>query len=106
MSNTVVLIYILIMALVTALIRFIPFFVFGRKKTPAYIEYLGKVLPAAVMGMLVVYCLKDMRFDEYVNFVPGLVGVILTVIVQALKRNPIYSILAGTIIYMILLRVI
>lgn len=106
MSNTVVLISILIMALVTALIRFIPFFVFGRKKTPAYIEYLGKVLPAAVMGMLVVYCLKDMRFDEYVNFVPSLVGVILTVIVQALKRNPIYSILAGTIIYMILLRVI
>lgn len=106
MSNSRVLIIILIIALVTAFIRFLPFLIFGRKKTPAFIEYLSNVLPSAVMGMLAVYCLKDIRFDEYVNYVPYICGTIVTVVVHIWKKNPIYSILSGTILFMILIRVI
>lgn len=106
MNDTKALIAIIIAAIVTALIRFLPFLIFGRRKTPAFIEYLGKVLPSAVMGMLAVYCLKEIRFNAVVNWVPGVVGVVATVIVQVWKRNPIYSILTGTFLYMILIRVI
>lgn len=106
MSDMQVLIAILVMAAVTALIRFLPFLVFGKAKTPAFIEYLGKVLPCAVMGMLVVYCLKDVRFEGVANWVPSAVGVAVTAGVHAWKRNPIYSILAGTIVYMILIRIL
>lgn len=105
MSDTKVLIAILIMAAVTALLRFLPFIVFRGKKTPAYIEYLGKVLPFSIMGMLVVYCLKDISFGEIVGWIPPFAGVIATVGIQAWKRNSIYSILAGTIVYMVLIRV-
>ena len=52
---------VLVMALVTILLRFLPFMIF-RKRTPAYIAYLGKVLPPAIIGMLVIYCLRDVRF--------------------------------------------
>ena len=54
-----------VIALVTAALRFLPFFIFrGSRKTPKYIEYLGKVLPFAIMGMLVVYCLKDVSLTN------------------------------------------
>ena len=57
-----------IMAIVTMLLRFLPFIVF-RKETPEYISYLGRVLPAALIGMLVIYCLKDVSFvGEHVQF--------------------------------------
>ena len=52
-------------ALVTIALRFLPFLIFsGKRKTPAYISYLGKVLPFAIMGMLVVYCLRNISFTS------------------------------------------
>lgn len=93
-----------VMAIVTALLRFLPFLIFGGKKTPEFIEYLGKVLPYSVMGMLTVYCLKDMHFENYSGYVPSIVGVIATIVVHVWKRNTIYSILTGTIVYMVLVR--
>lgn len=105
MTDTQVLLSILVMAVVTAALRFLPFIVFGRKKTPAFIEYLGKVLPYAIMGMLVVYCLKDTRLTAAGSWIPAVCGVAATVGMHVWKRNSIFSILAGTIVYMILIRV-
>ena len=65
MSNLYIFFSILIIALITGGLRFLPFLVFNnRVKVPVFIEYLGKVLPFSVMGMLVVYCLKDIKFDK------------------------------------------
>lgn len=95
-----------VIAVVTALLRFLPFFIFGRKKTPAFVEYLGEVLPYAIMGMLVVYCLRGMSFGAVSGWIPYVLGTLATIIVHVWKRNTIYSILSGTIIYMVLIRLL
>lgn len=106
MSEIYILSAILVMAGVTVLLRFLPFLIFGgRAKTPEFIEYLGKVLPYAIMGMLVVYCLKGTSFDTVINWLPACVGVVLTEVIQIWKRNTIYSILVGTVVYMVLIRI-
>ena len=91
------------MAVVTMLTRFLPFLVF-RKKTPAYIAYLGKVLPQAIIGMLVIYCLKDVTPAAYPFGIPELIAAAVVVGIQAWKRNALASILSGTIIYMALVQ--
>ena len=91
------------MAVVTMLTRFLPFLLF-RKKTPPYIAYLGKVLPAAIIGMLVVYCLRDVNVTEPPFGLVELAAGACVVLLQALKRNPLLSILAGTAVYMVLIR--
>ncbi len=93
------------MALTTIMLRFLPFLVFG-KNTPAYISYLGKVLPQAIIGLLVIYCLKDISFTSAPFGTPELIAGASVVGMQAWKRNAVLSILLGTIIYMILIRVI
>ena len=106
MSEIYILSAILVMAGVTVLLRFLPFLIFGgRAKTPEFIEYMGKVLPYAIMGMLVVYCLKGISFNTVINWLPACVGVVLTEVIQIWKRNTIYSILAGTVVYMVLIRI-
>ena len=92
-----------VMAIVTMALRFLPFLVF-RKKTPPYITYLGKVLPSAIIGMLVIYCLKDVDITVVPFGLPELLAVGCVVAVQIWKRNSIVSILAGTAIYMALIR--
>ena len=94
-----------VMAFVTVLLRALPFLVF-RKKVPAYITYLGRVLPPAIIGMLVVYCLKDTSFTAPPYGVPELLAVAAVVCLQAKWRNSLISILAGTVIYMALIRLI
>ena len=93
------------MALTTMLTRFLPFIVF-RKETPKYISYLGRVLPPAIIGMLVIYCLKDITFAVYPHGIPELIAAVCVIAVQAWKRNSIISILTGTVIYMILIQMI
>ena len=106
MSEIYILSATLVMAGVTILLRFLPFLIFGgRAKTPEFIEYLGKVLPYAIMGMLVVYCLKGISFNTVINWLPACIGVVLTAVIQIWKRNTIYSILAGTVVYMVLIRI-
>lgn len=95
---------ILIMALVTWLLRFMPF-LFFRKNVPSYIVYLGKVLPAAIIGMLVIYCLKDVHFTAAPFGLPELIAAVSVVLLQRWKRNSLISILSGTVIYMILIQV-
>lgn len=106
MNNTYALIAILVMALVTALLRFLPFFVMGNKKTPPYVEYLGKVLPYAVMAMLVVYCLKGIDFTAAPFGICEIAATGVVILMHVWKRNTLLSIIAGTICYMLLIRLI
>lgn len=89
------------MSLTTILLRFLPFLVF-HKKVPAYVAYLGKVLPAAIIGMLVVYCLKDVQVTVAPFGAKELIASASVVLLQLWKRNSLISILAGTVIYMLL----
>ena len=95
-------IIIAVMSVVTMLIRFLPFLVF-RKRTPKYVSYLGRVLPPAIIGMLVIYCLKDITPTLYPFGLPELIACACVVGVQAWRRNSLISILSGTIIYMLLI---
>ena len=95
---------VLVMSLVTCLLRFIPFLIF-RKNAPPYIVYLGKVLPSAIIGMLVVYCLKDVNIMSAPFGLPELTASVSVVAAQCLKRNSLISILTGTIIYMVLMQI-
>lgn len=94
-----------VIALVTIAIRFAPFVIF-RKRTPQTILYLGEVLPYAIMGMLVVYCLKNVTPLTGTHGLPELVGVVLTATLHKWKHNTLLSILAGTICYMLLIQVV
>ena len=93
------------MSLTTILLRFLPFLVF-RKQTPKYISYLGRVLPPAVIGMLVIYCLKDISFSGYPFGIPELISVACVALTQIWKRNSLISILTGTILYMVLTQMV
>lgn len=94
-----------VMAAATVLTRFLPFLVF-RKKTPKYITYLGNVLPPAIIGMLVIYCLKDVSFSVAPFGLPELIAAASVVGLQAWKRNSLVSILLGTVIYMVLIQLV
>ncbi len=94
-----------VMSAVTILLRAAPFLIF-KKKTPAYVMYLGKVLPAAIIGMLVVYCLKDVKIVSAPFGAPELIAGLLVVGLHAWKRNILLSILAGTAAYMLLTQLV
>ncbi|MBQ1424379.1 MAG: AzlD domain-containing protein [Lachnospiraceae bacterium] len=94
-----------VMAAVTFLLRALPFLVF-HKETPPYISFLGKVLPPAIIGMLVIYCLKDVDIFRAPYGLPELIAGLSVVGLQAWKRNSLVSILAGTVIYMVLIRTV
>lgn len=95
-----------VIALVTAALRFLPFLIFGTKETPGYIIYLGKVLPCAIMAMLVVYCLKGVTPARYPYALPELISVALVAFLHAWKKNTLLSIVAGTLCYMFLIQVV
>lgn len=105
MSETHVWMMVAVIALVTALLRFLPFAVFsGGRKTPAIIERLGAVLPHAIMAMLVVYCLKGTHFTSPEGWVPALIGVLVTGALHVWKRSTLLSIIGGTVVYMLLVQ--
>ena len=92
----------------TMLTRFLPFVVFSSKdqQPPEVVRYLGRVLPAAIFGMLIVYCLKSVPDAWYPGGVCQLLGVGATALAHKWKHNTFLSILAGTAVYMVLLRVL
>ena len=98
-------ILIAIMAVVTMLLRFLPFIVF-RKTVPPYISYLGQVLPSAIIGMLVIYCLKDVAWTSAPFGAPELIAAACVVGLQIWRRNSLISILGGTVIYMLLIQLV
>ena len=96
---------IVVVTLVTMLTRFLPFLIFGQKrKTPDIVLYLGKVLPFAIMGMLVVYCLKDVDFLARPFGAPELIGIAVTAGLHIWRRNSLLSIGVGTVTYMLLVQ--
>ena len=98
---------IVVVGLVTALTRFLPFLIFGEKrKTPEIVTYLGKVLPFAIMGMLVVYCLKDVEFLSAPFGAPELISIAITAGLHIWRRNSLLSIGIGTVSYMMLVQLV
>ena len=96
-----------VMAVVTFLTRALPFFLFDRVgKPPKVVLYLGKYLPAGVIAMLIVYCLKGVRFTSTDQWLPALLACAAVVGLHLWKRNNMLSIMGGTIFYMVLVQVI
>ena len=96
-----------VMSLCTVLLRALPFLIWsGKRKTPPYILYLGRVLPPAIVGMLVVYCLKDVSVFTVPHGLPEFIAAAAVVFLQVLKRNSLLSILGGTVLYMVLLQLV
>ena len=94
-------------ALVTAALRFLPFAVFrGDRETPPYIAYLGKVLPFAIMGMLVVFCLKGVSLTAAPYGLPEMIACVFTAGLHVWKRNTLLSIAGGTAVYMVLVQMV
>ena len=89
----------------TVMTRFVPFLVFpAGKPTPKYIQYLGKVLPAAVFGLLVIYCLKNVSLFAGSHGIPELIGIAVVVGLHLWKRQMLISIAGGTVCYMLLVQ--
>ena len=94
-----------LMSAFTILLRFLPFLVF-RKRVPPFIAYLGKVLPPAIIGMLVVYCLRNTVIFTFPFGIPELIAVMVVVLLQIWRHRSLLSILAGTAVYMLLVQAV
>ena len=104
-SVTYALCAIAVMAVVTFLTRALPFLLFGRKgDPPRVVLYLGRVLPPAVIAMLIVYCLRGTSFASPAGWAPALIAGLFVVLVHLWKHNNMLSILGGTVLYMILVQ--
>lgn len=96
-----------VIALVTALLRFLPFAIFrDREKTPKFILKLGKTLPSAVMAMLVIYCVRNISFTSASGFLPILIGAAVVCLLHLWKRNTFLSTIGGTLCYMLLVQTV
>lgn len=94
-------------ALGTMMTRFLPFLLFpADKPTPKYVQYLGKVLPAAVFGLLVIYCLKDVSIFTGSHGIPELIAIGVVVLLHLWKKQMLLSIAGGTICYMLLVQLV
>ena len=91
-------------ALVTWALRAFPFLSFGKRPLPEMVHYLGRVLPPAIMTVLVIYCLRETSFIEYPFGIPEIIASLLVIVLQLIRRNMYLSIVAGTVCYMILIR--
>ena len=103
--NTHAALLVAVMAAVTILLRALPFLLF-RKRVPSLITRLGEILPAAIIGMLVIYCLKDVSVTRAPFGVPELIAGLAVIGLQVWKRNSLLSILGGTFLYMILIQAV
>ena len=95
-----------VVAAVTIALRFAPFLLLRGRETPKFIAYLGRVLPYAIMGMLVVYCLRGVSFAAVSGWIPQAISVALVVGLHIWKGNTLLSIIAGTACYMVLVQVV
>ena len=96
-----------VIASVTIVIRFLPFLFFNNgQKTPKLVEKLGQLLPYSVMGMLVIYCLKEIRFTDLSGFLPELIASTVVCSIYIWRKNTLISIISGTLCYMALVQFI
>ena len=91
----------------TVLTRFLPFLIFpADKPTPRYIQYLGRVLPSAVFGLLIVYCLRNVSLFAGGHGLPEMISVAVVIGLHTWKRQMLLSIAGGTICYMLLVQLV
>lgn len=107
MSDKHAMIILLVMGFVTLMTRILPVLIFGRgEKVPDYILYLGKVVPFTAMGLLIVYCLKDVPVRESPHALPELIALAVVSGTYLWKRNSILSVVIGTAVYMLLVQAV
>lgn len=100
-------IIIAVMGLMTLATRIVPVLIFGRgEKVPDYIMYLGKVVPYTAMGLLIVYCLKDVPVLEAPHALPEIISLAVVTLTYLWKRNTIFSVVTGTVLYMLLVQMV
>lgn len=105
MTLTEQMITIALCALATMLSRFLPFIIFSEnRKTPAFIQYLGKTLPAAIFGMLVVYCLRNVNIMQGSHGIPEAISIVVTICLHLWKKQMLLSIAGGTAAYMLFIQ--
>ena len=98
-------IIILVIGAATLATRILPVLIFGRgEKVPDFILYLGKVVPYTAMGLLIVYCLKDVSIVEGTHALPEIISLAAVSVSYLWKRNTILSVVLGTILYMVLVQ--
>ena len=95
-----------VVALVTWGLRAAPFVLFGSRPLPEAMRYLGNVLPPAIMTVLVIYCLRNISFAQYPFGLPEITACALVALLQIVKKNMYLSIIAGTVCYMVLVRIL
>ncbi|MBQ9801565.1 MAG: branched-chain amino acid transporter permease [Clostridia bacterium] len=107
MNNARVIAMIAVISAVTVALRFLPFLIFGKgRKTPPFLSYLGRVLPYAIMGMLVVYCLRGVTLLSAPHGLPEAIASATVVLLHVWRRNTLLSILGGTVVYMLLVQLV
>lgn len=107
MTFTEQIITISMVVLGTLITRFLPFIVFpAGKPTPKFVKYLGRVLPPAVFGMLIIYCLKNVSIFTGSHGIPELIAIAVTSGLHLWKRQMLLSIAGGTIVYMLLVQLV
>lgn len=98
---------ILVIAGVTVFTRFAPFMIFGRnKRVPSSIAYLGAAMPAAVIAMLILYCLRGTSFAAWPFGIPEGIACVTTAVIHWFGKNTLFSIAGGTILYMALVQLV
>lgn len=106
LSNKETLIIMVVVTIATVLTRALSFIIFPEhKKTPKYVLYLGKVLPLTIVGMLVVYCLKDVSILSGTHGIPELIAIVVIVLLHLWKENTLLSIGVGTVLYMLIIQI-
>ena len=99
------LIIVLVITLITVLTRVLPFLLFPQhKETPKYIRYLGRVLPCAIIGMLIIYCLKSVSLFSAPFGAPELIAVAVVILLHKWKHNTLLSIGGSTVLYMLMIQ--
>ena len=107
MTNTQIVITILVVIGGTILTRFLPYILFpAGRKTPPYIQYLGRVLGPAVFGLLVVYCLRNVSFVSGTFGIPEIISLVIVTVTFFWKKSMLLSMAAGTAIYMLLVQTV
>ena len=106
LTSTQTLAIILTASICTFLLRVAPFAIFAGREIPAPVQYLGKALPATVMALLVVYCLKSTTFSAPSGFLPQFLAVAVVAVLHLWKGKTLLSIVGGTVCYMILVQVV
>ncbi|MDL2264203.1 branched-chain amino acid transporter permease [Synergistaceae bacterium OttesenSCG-928-I11] len=106
MTTAQVIVTIAMVLLGTMITRYLPFLVFSGSRTPDFVRYLGRFLPSAALGMLVVYCFKDVPFLSGNHGAPELIAACATIALHVWKRQMLLSIAGGTIAYMLLVQLV